>query len=156
MQKQLHKLTFISKASLSYVITDQTKSECRVVILYKPREAQTPPDKFKQKILCGGPSPPALQSCFSSFGTTLEQKQQKFVASSPKNNKGINPEYGILSKSYPTKEKTLKGMLDKQESRRGFSKNQLILLQKQLTKVSPYFQSFNAMLSFNRLHLHLI
>jgi hypothetical protein len=28
-------------------------------------------------------------------------------------NKGINPEYGILSKSYPTKEKTLKGMLDK-------------------------------------------
>jgi hypothetical protein len=39
MRKQLHKLTFISKASLSYVITDQTKSECRVVILYKPREA---------------------------------------------------------------------------------------------------------------------
>ena len=114
MRKQLHKLTFISKASLSYFITDQTKSECRVVILYKPREAQTPPDKFnKQKILSGGPSPPALQSCFSSFGTTLEQKQQKFVASSPKNNKGINPEYGILSKSYPTKEKTLKGMLDK-------------------------------------------
>jgi hypothetical protein len=47
------------------------------------------------------------------FGTTLEQKQQNFVASSPKNNKGINPEYGILSKSYLTKEKTLKGMLDK-------------------------------------------
>jgi hypothetical protein len=113
-RSELHNLTFISKASLSYVITDQTKSECRVVILYKPGEAQTPPDKFnKQKILSGGPSPPALQSSFSSFGTTLEQKQQKFVASSPKNNKGINPEYGILSKSYPTKEKTLKGMLDK-------------------------------------------
>jgi hypothetical protein len=31
----------------------------------------------------------------------------------------------LLSKSYPTKEKTLKGMLDKWESRRGFSKNQL-------------------------------
>jgi hypothetical protein len=113
MRKQLHKLTFISKACLSYVITDQTKRECRVVILYRPGEAQTPPDKFnKQKILSGGPSPPALQSSFSSFGTTLEQKQQKFVTSSPKNNKGINPEYGILSKSYPTKEKTLKGMLD--------------------------------------------
>src|SRR5688572_14420238 len=49
MRKQLHKLTFISKASLSYFITDQTKSECRVVILYKPREAQTPPDKFLSK-----------------------------------------------------------------------------------------------------------
>jgi hypothetical protein len=54
---------------------------------------------------------PHLHSSTSSFDTTLEQ--QKFVASSPKNNKGINPEYGILSKSYPTKEKTLKGMLDK-------------------------------------------
>ena len=48
MRKQLHKLTFISKASLSYFITDQTKSECRVVILYKPGEAQTPPDKFNK------------------------------------------------------------------------------------------------------------
>jgi hypothetical protein len=46
MRKQLYKLTFISKASLSYFITDQTKSECRVVMLYKPREAQTPPDKL--------------------------------------------------------------------------------------------------------------
>jgi hypothetical protein len=56
---------------------------------------------------------PHLHSCFPSFDTTLEQKQQKYIASSPKNNKGINPEYGILSKSYPTKEKTLKGMLVK-------------------------------------------
>ena len=86
---------------MSYIITDQPKSECIEVILYKPGEAQTPPDKFKQKILCGGPSPPALQSCFSSFGTTLEQKQQKFVASSPKNNKGINPEYGITQQVLP-------------------------------------------------------
>jgi hypothetical protein len=70
---ELHNLTFISKASLSYVITDQTISECRVVILYKPGEAQTPPDNLnKQKILSGGPSPPALQSSFSSFGTTLD------------------------------------------------------------------------------------
>ena len=87
---------------MSYIITDQTVSECRVVILYKPGEAQTPPDKFnKQKILSGGPSPPALQSSFSSFGTTLEQKQQNFVASSPKNNKGINPEYGITQQVLP-------------------------------------------------------
>jgi hypothetical protein len=49
MRKQLHKLTFISKASLSYFITDQTKSECIEVILYKPREAQTPPDKLLTK-----------------------------------------------------------------------------------------------------------
>jgi hypothetical protein len=102
MRKQLHRLTFISKASLSYFITDQTKSECREVILYKPREAQTPPDKInKQKILSGGPSPPALQSCFSSFGTTLAQKQQKSATSSPKNNEGINPEYGITQQVLP-------------------------------------------------------
>ena len=69
--------------------------------------------KVLNKSSNGGSFPPALHSWRSSFGTTLEQKQQKFVASSPKNNKGINPEYGILSKSYPTKEKTLKGMLDK-------------------------------------------
>jgi hypothetical protein len=58
-----------------------------------------------------------LYSCFSSFGTTLEQKQQKFVASSPKTigNKTLIME--LLSKTYPTKEKTLKGMLVIRESR---------------------------------------
>jgi hypothetical protein len=60
---------------------------------------------------------PQLYSCFSSFGTTLEQKQQKFVASSPKKigNKTLSME--LLSKTYPTKEKTLKGMLVIRESR---------------------------------------
>jgi hypothetical protein len=62
MRKQLHNLTFISKASLSYVITDQTKSECRVVILYKPGRHKLLPRSHKQKILSGRPSPPALQS----------------------------------------------------------------------------------------------
>jgi hypothetical protein len=114
---ELQNLTFISKASLSYVITDQTKSECIEVILYKPGRHKLLPRSHKQKILSGGPSPPALQSCCSSFGTTLAQKQQKSATSSPKNNEGINPEYGILSKSYPTKEKTLKGMLVIWESR---------------------------------------
>ena len=52
-----------------------------------------------------------LYSWFSSLGTTFEQKQQKFVASSPKTtwDKALSIE--LLSKSYPTKEKTLKGML---------------------------------------------
>jgi hypothetical protein len=44
---------------------------------------------------------PHLHSCFSSFDTTLEQKQQKFVASSPKNNGGINPDYGITQQVLP-------------------------------------------------------
>jgi hypothetical protein len=44
---------------------------------------------------------PYLHSCFSSLDTTLEQKQQKFVAFSPKNNKGINPEYGITQQVLP-------------------------------------------------------
>jgi hypothetical protein len=44
---------------------------------------------------------PHLHSCFPAFDTTLEQKQQKYVASSPKNNKGINPEYGITQQVLP-------------------------------------------------------
>jgi hypothetical protein len=80
-------------------------------IITIPREAKTPPANFI-KVFMEDQVLPQLHSCFSSFGTTLEQKQQKFVASSPKNNGGINPEYGI-SKSYSTKEKTLKGMLVK-------------------------------------------
>ena len=86
---------------MSYIITDQPKSECIEVILYKPGKAQTPSEKLKAKILSGGPSPPALQSCFSSFGTTLAQKQQKSATSSPKNNGGINPEYGITQQVLP-------------------------------------------------------
>ena len=70
--------------------------------IIQTREAQTPPDKFnKQKILSGGPSPPALQSWFSLLGTTLAQKQQKSATSPPKNNKGINPEYGITQQVLP-------------------------------------------------------
>jgi hypothetical protein len=54
---------------------------------------------------------PQLYSWCSFFGTTFEQKQQKFAASSPKTtwDKALIME--LLSKSYPTKEKTLKGML---------------------------------------------
>jgi hypothetical protein len=44
---------------------------------------------------------PCLQSCFSSLGTTLAQKQQKSATSSPKNNEGINPEYGITQQVLP-------------------------------------------------------
>jgi hypothetical protein len=44
---------------------------------------------------------PHIGLVFPSFGTTLEQKQQKFVASSPKNNGGINPEYGITQQVLP-------------------------------------------------------
>jgi hypothetical protein len=60
---------------------------------------------------------PQLYSWCSSYGTTLEQKQQKFVASSPKNNRNKTLSMELLSKSYPTKEKTLKGMLVIRESR---------------------------------------
>ena len=44
---------------------------------------------------------PQLYSWCSSFGTTLEQKQQKSATSSPKNNEGINPEYGITQQVLP-------------------------------------------------------
>jgi hypothetical protein len=55
------------------------------IIITGPREAKTPPDKYQTKALMEEPFLPQFYSWFSSFGTTLEQKQQKFVASSPKN-----------------------------------------------------------------------
>jgi hypothetical protein len=67
--------------------------------------------KVLNKSFNGGSFPPALHYWRSSFDTTLEQKQQKFVASSPKNNGEKTLSMELLSKSYPTKEKTLKGML---------------------------------------------
>jgi hypothetical protein len=50
---------------------------------------------------------PQLYSWFSSLGTTFEQKQQKFAASSPKTTWDKALSMKLLSKSYPTKEKTL-------------------------------------------------
>jgi hypothetical protein len=70
-------------------------------IITIPREVKTPPDSFKQKFYMEDQVLSQLHSCFSSLGTTLEQKQQKFVASSPKNNGGINPEYGITQQVLP-------------------------------------------------------
>jgi hypothetical protein len=69
------------------------------------------PISIKQKVFMEELVLLQLYSWFSSFETTLEQKQQKFVASSPKTigNKTLSME--LLSKTYPTKEKTLKGML---------------------------------------------
>jgi hypothetical protein len=86
------------------------------IITYQGRQKLLP-ISFYTKVLNGGSFPPALHSLRSSFDTTLEQKQQKFVASSPKTtgNKTLSME--LLSKSYPTKEKTLKGMLVIRESR---------------------------------------
>jgi hypothetical protein len=54
---------------------------------------------------------PQLYSCFSSFVTTLEKKQQSLLLPHLKTigNKTLSME--LLSKTYPTKEKTLKGML---------------------------------------------
>jgi hypothetical protein len=76
-------------------------NECRVILLHIPREVKTPPDSYHTKSLNGGSFPPALHSCFSSLGTTLVQKQQKSAASSPKNNEGVNPEYGITQQVLP-------------------------------------------------------
>jgi hypothetical protein len=71
-------------------------------IITIPREAKTPPDKFLHKVfIMEDQVLPMLHSCFSSLGTTLVQKQQKFAASSPKNNEGINPEYGITQQVLP-------------------------------------------------------
>jgi hypothetical protein len=57
------------------------------IIIIEPREAKTPPDKYQTKVFMEEPFLPQLYSWFSSLETTLEQKQQKFVASSPKNNR---------------------------------------------------------------------
>jgi hypothetical protein len=55
------------------------------IITYPGRQKLLPIGSYI-KVLNGGSFPPALHSLRSSFGTTLEKKQQKFVASSPKNN----------------------------------------------------------------------
>jgi hypothetical protein len=45
---------------------------------------------------------PQLYSWCSFFGTTFEQKQQKFVVSSPKTTVDETLNMELLSKSYPT------------------------------------------------------
>jgi hypothetical protein len=66
---------------------------------------------YKPEVLMEDPFLPQLHSWCSSFGTTLEQKQQKFAASSPKTTGSKTLSMELLSKSYTTKEKTLKGIL---------------------------------------------
>jgi hypothetical protein len=86
MRKRLHKLTFILKVRQSYLL--QTRIIKRVqgsTITHQGRQKPLPISSLN-KSSYGGTLPPERHSCFSSFGTTLEQKQQKFVASSPKNN----------------------------------------------------------------------
>jgi hypothetical protein len=62
----------------------------------------------------------------------------------------------LLNKTYPTKEKTLKGMLDLGIKERLLARINLDTFAEKLTKVSPYFQYFNARLNINRLCLHLV
>jgi hypothetical protein len=53
------------------------------VLLLQTREAKTPP-AYRYKVFQKEDNIlPRLHSWDSSFGTTLEQKQQKFAASSP-------------------------------------------------------------------------
>jgi hypothetical protein len=75
MRKRLHKLTFIYKVRSSYLLQTRAIKRVLISIITIPSEVKTPPDKFLNKSPNGGSFPPALQSCFSSFGTTLEQKQ---------------------------------------------------------------------------------
>ena len=90
------------KVSSSCLLQTRNISECRVVLLHIPREAKPPPDKFFTKVFYMEDQVlPHLHSCFSSLGTTLAQKQHKSATSSPKNNEGINPEYGITQQVLP-------------------------------------------------------
>jgi hypothetical protein len=81
------------------------------VLLLQTREAKTPPVKSIM-FLKEDSFFPRLHSWDSSFGTTLEQKQQKFAASSPTTTWVQNHEYEVyFCKSYPSKYKTPKDML---------------------------------------------
>jgi hypothetical protein len=62
----------------------------------------------------------------------------------------------LLSKTYPTKEKTLKDMLDLGIKERLLARINIDTFAEKLTKLSPYFQYFNARLNINRLYLHLV
>jgi hypothetical protein len=85
---------------------------------YKPWEAKTPPQINSKKFLTEGLPSPQLQSWFSSLGTTFEQKQQKFVASSPKTtwDKALSTKCTFTRLNRQSK-KTLKDMLALRESR---------------------------------------
>jgi hypothetical protein len=79
---------------------------------YKPREAKTPPDKYQQKFSWRN-----LSSRSSTLGFVLlrppwnrNNKSLSLLPLKTIGNKTLSME--LLSKSYPTKEKTLKGMLD--------------------------------------------
>ena len=72
------------KVRKSCIIIGQNEYKSAEYYYYITWEAKTPLDKQLKVFLNGGPFLPQLQSWFSSLGTTLEQKQQKFAASSPK------------------------------------------------------------------------
>jgi hypothetical protein len=66
---------------------------------------KNPSQKVSNKSFKEDPLLLSLYSWCSSFGTTFEQKQQKFVASSPKTTWDETLSMELLSKSYPTKKR---------------------------------------------------
>jgi hypothetical protein len=100
MRKRLHNL-HLFKSKIRLFITDQGYKRVQSNIITHTKGGKNSSRQLSHKSLNGGSFPPALHSCLSSLGTTLVQKQQKSAASSPKNNKGINPEYGITQQVLP-------------------------------------------------------
>ena len=84
MRKQLQQFTLLKSKKEQYLL--QTRTNIRVLkYYYYITGRQKPlPINIKQKFLTEDPFLPQLHSWFSSLGTTFEQKQQKFAASSPK------------------------------------------------------------------------
>ena len=85
--------------------------------IYPPQEAKTPPIKSIM-FLKEDSFLPRLHSWDSSFGTTLEQKQQKFAASSPTTTWVRKPWVrSVLSQVLPVKIKDSQGYASLRESR---------------------------------------
>jgi hypothetical protein len=100
MRKRLHNLHLL-KSKIRLFIIDQEYKRVQSNIITHTKGGKNSSRQLSHNSLNGGSFPPVLHSCLSSLGTTLVQKQQRVVASSPKNNGGINPEYGITQQVLP-------------------------------------------------------
>jgi hypothetical protein len=85
------------------------------IIITKPREAKTPPDKYHTKVFMEEPCSSILGFLLLRPPWNRNNKSLSLLHLKTIRNKTLSME--LLSKTYPTKEKTLKGMLVIRESR---------------------------------------
>jgi hypothetical protein len=87
------------------------------IIITEPREEKTPPDKFYTKVFMEDPFLPQLTLGFLLLRPPWNRNNKSLSLLHLKTIGNKTLSMGLLSKTYPTKEKTLKDMLVIRESR---------------------------------------